>query len=138
MIDHKVQFKFRHLAFQMIRCKKNRSNDANDISTMLAHLPHCVCSSLETVPAEQEVQEAAPVCFVIEFSGHLVQIVTVLSLYVPALHSTVDDYSIQVLGEELSFMYVWLYVYPKIFSSNYSCKMPQSYRNTHHTGSCQS
>ena len=85
----------------MIRCKKNRSNDANDISTMLAHLPHCVCSSLETVPAEQEVQEAAPVCFVIEFWGHLVQIVTVLSLYVPALHSTVDDNSIQ-LGTKCS------------------------------------
>ena len=51
-------------------------------------LPHCVRSSLETVPAEQEVQEAAPVCSVIEFSGHLVQIVIVLSLYVPALHST--------------------------------------------------
>ena len=51
-------------------------------------LPHCVRSSLETVPAEQEVQEAAPVFSAIEFSGHLVQIVTVLSLYVPALHST--------------------------------------------------
>ena len=49
-------------------------------------LPHCVRSSLETVPAGQEVQEAAPVCSAIEFSGHLVQIVTVLSLYVPALH----------------------------------------------------
>ena len=52
------------------------------------NLPHCVRSSLETVPAEQEVQEAAPVCSDIEISGHFVQIVTVLSLYVPALHST--------------------------------------------------
>ena len=51
-------------------------------------LPHCVRSSLETVPAEQEVQEAVPVCSVIEFTAHLVQIVTVLSLYVPAMHST--------------------------------------------------
>ena len=51
-------------------------------------LPHCVRSSLETVPAEQEVQEAAPVCSDIQFSGHFVQIVTVLSRYVPALHST--------------------------------------------------
>ena len=51
-------------------------------------LPHCVRSSLETVPAEQEVQEAAPVCSAIEFSAHFVQLVTVLSLYVPALHST--------------------------------------------------
>ena len=51
-------------------------------------LPHCVRSSLETVPAEQEVQEAASVCSAIEFLGHLVQIVTVLSRYVPALHST--------------------------------------------------
>ena len=52
------------------------------------NLPHCVRSSLETVPAEQEVQEAAPVCSDIEISGHFVQIVTVLSRYVPALHST--------------------------------------------------
>ena len=51
-------------------------------------LPHCVRSSLEIVPVEQEVQEAAPVCFDIEFSAHLVQTVTVSSLYVPALHST--------------------------------------------------
>ena len=51
-------------------------------------LPHCVRSSLETVPAGQEEQEAAPVCSVIEFSAHLVQIVIVLSLYVPALHSS--------------------------------------------------
>ena len=51
-------------------------------------LPHCVRSSLETVPAEQEVQEAAPVCTAIEFSAHFVQIVTVLSRYVPALQST--------------------------------------------------
>ena len=51
-------------------------------------LPHCVRSLLETVPAEQEVQEAAPVCSAIEFSAHLVQIVIVLSLYVPVLHST--------------------------------------------------
>ena len=52
------------------------------------NLPHCVRSSLETVPAEQEVQEAAPVCSDIEISGHFVQIVTVLSRYVPALQST--------------------------------------------------
>ena len=51
-------------------------------------LPHCVRSSLKTFPAEQEVQEAAPVCSDIEFSGHLVQIVTVLSRYVPVMHST--------------------------------------------------
>ena len=51
-------------------------------------LPHCVRSSLETVPAEQEVQEANPVSSDIEFTAHLVQIVTVLSLYVPAMHST--------------------------------------------------
>ena len=43
-------------------------------------LPHCVRSSLETVPAGQEVQEAVPLCSVTEFSAHLVQIVTVLSL----------------------------------------------------------
>ena len=51
-------------------------------------LPQCVRSSLETVPAEQEVQEAAPVCSAIEFSAHLVQIVIVLSRYVPALQAT--------------------------------------------------
>ena len=51
-------------------------------------LPHCVRSSFETVPAGQEVQEAAPVCSVIEFSAHLVQLVTALFLYVPALQST--------------------------------------------------
>ena len=43
-------------------------------------LPHIVRSSLETVPAEQEVQEAAPVLSVIEFSVHLVQLVAELSL----------------------------------------------------------
>ena len=51
-------------------------------------LPHCVRSSLETVPGEQEVQEAAPVCSAIEFSAHFVQIVIVLSRYVPALQAT--------------------------------------------------
>ena len=51
-------------------------------------LPHCVRSSLENVPAGQEVQEPVPGCFVIEFLAHLVQLVTVLFLYVPALHST--------------------------------------------------
>ena len=51
-------------------------------------LPHCVRSSLETVPGEQEVQEAAPFCSAIEFSAHLVQLVTGLSRYVPALQST--------------------------------------------------
>ena len=58
-------------------------------------LPHCVRSSLETVPAEQEVQEAVPVCSVTEFSGHLVQIVTVLSRYVPALHSTEEVFRLK-------------------------------------------
>ena len=53
-----------------------------------SQLPHCVLSLLETVPAGQEVQEAAPVCSVIEFSEHLVQLVTALFLYVPALQST--------------------------------------------------
>ena len=72
-------------------------------------LPHCVRSSLETVPAEQEVQEAAPVCSAIEFAAHLVQIVTVLSRYVPALHSTakfalleLDQYSMQINSFSLS------------------------------------
>ena len=34
------------------------------------------------------MQEAAPVCSVIEFTGHLVQIVTEPSRYVPSLQST--------------------------------------------------
>ena len=59
-----------------------------EISLENRTLPHCVRSSLETVPAEQEVQEAAPVLSVIEFLPHLVHLATVLSLYVPALHST--------------------------------------------------
>ena len=50
--------------------------------------PHFVRSSLDTVPAGQEVQEAASGCFAIEFTGHLVQMVTVLSLNVPAPHWT--------------------------------------------------
>ena len=62
-------------------------------------LPHCVRSSLETVPAEQKVQEAAPVCSDIEFLGHLVQIVTVLSLYVPALHSTVEVFVLEHINK---------------------------------------
>ena len=62
-------------------------------------LPHCVRSSLETVPAEQEGQEAAPVCSAIEFSGHLVQIVTVLSRYVPALHSTVEVFGLEHINK---------------------------------------
>ena len=51
-------------------------------------IPHCVRFSLETVPVEQGVQEAVPACFVIEFSGHSVQIVSGSSRYVPALHLT--------------------------------------------------
>ena len=62
--------------------------EAHKLKAAKPNVPHCVRSSLETVPAEQEVQEAAPVCSVIVFSGHLVQIVTESSLYVPALHST--------------------------------------------------
>ena len=53
--------------------------DEINISLENRKLPHCVRSSLETVPAGQEVQEAAPTCDVIEFSGHFVQLVTVLS-----------------------------------------------------------
>ena len=57
--------------------------------------PHLVRSSLEPVPDEHEVQEAAPGCSVIEFSGHFVQLVTVLSRYVPALQST-ETFKIEV------------------------------------------
>ena len=62
-------------------------------------LPHCVRSSLETVPAEQGLQKAAPVCSAIEFSAHLVQTVNLSSRYVPALQSTeefVSNYEVSV------------------------------------------
>ena len=50
--------------------------------------PHFVRSSLETVPAGQEVQVAVSVCSAIQFTGHFMQIEAVLSRYVPIPHST--------------------------------------------------
>ena len=55
---------------------------------MSSTIPHFVRSSFETVPAGQEVHEAPPSCSVIEFSGHFVQLLSVLSLYVPAVHAS--------------------------------------------------
>ena len=58
------------------------------LRTLSVILPHFVRSSLETVPAGQDVQETVSVCSDIQFTGHFVQIETVLSRYVPTPHLT--------------------------------------------------
>ena len=47
-------------------------------------------SSLAMCPGEQEVQDVAPSFSVIMFFGHLVQLLIVLSRYVPAGHRAVS------------------------------------------------
>ena len=79
------------------------------------------------MPAEQCLQEAVPGCFVIEFSGHLVQIVTVLSLYDPALQST-EVYFLLCVSKQMANRYYEIL----IISTNQHFRWPSWFEHTNH------